>query len=1147
MISRNHLLSLLLSFVWITSGAQELPFVYYTPNNELNALPSAMVTNVYQDKEGFIWLSAFSSGLIRFDGSNMEIYGQQDGLVDLGTWQLLEDGAGHLWVSSNSGLVVSEEPIQNYQQGKRIKFTSTYQGIPLVGDALTMNQFTVDSKGRVWVGPDGKGLLIYEIDESDSLSVQSKSSDLYGSGVLQIKSLIPYQEGAVIAGLEGGRIVKFSDHEPIELYSGDKNSGEENFLALFEDQDKQIWAYKQNGEVVLFKNFKESPIFLAQIQPSNIASITSFQDNSIWVSNGASGIIKFNQSTGEKTGAYQRSNGLLSVNVFQVLKDREGNMWVAQSGGISKLRFNYNAFENFSARSISGEKPVLPSERVNSVLITERGLSPCRFWVGTEGGATCVDNSGDSQYITQKEGLLGDWVNGLAMDPRGRIWIATTQGLNAIAFNSKDILETAQNIRNITLFGTQAYLFSIPNSPPFLAAEHLSIKTHATQNKVESVWFPGLKSLYGVVQSKIYHFGPEHGLPSSIYKSVAYDEAGHLWVGTLDKGLYKSIQPISLEYLENITKSPSDITLFKPFWNIDNGAPTNHIEKLLWQEDKLWVGTQEGLFAINNLSAEIIHRINSSNGLPSDNAISFAESILTRNFWVGTNNGLAEVDPREAKVLKTISRQDGLIDNEVWLYGSVQVGLDGEVYFGTANGLSIYIPSLDRPNEVPPTIQLTLVDIVYQSRGRNEVTFEYSALSFANIAGVRYQTRLKGYEENWTSPSTVKRLRYTNLPAFFFPKKYSLEIMAINESGVSSETPLQFDFFIKPVPWLRWYAMLFYVVLIGSIVFAIDKYQRYRLTKKERDAARIREAELHAEAANARSMAAEAEAKALKADVEKKALEIEKIKELEKAYHELKSTQNRLIQSEKMASLGRLATGIAHEIKNPLNFINNFSEVSVELVEELDQALKLGDLGEVEYVMGQLKENTLRIEKHGKRADSIVHSMMQHARGTQSTAELFDINDLVKKYTDLAYNGKKAQNQEFSGNIEYGFDPNIPRIKIVGQEIGQVLMNLIGNSMDATRTKKQLLNESYEPKIKVITGVKDGMVYISVSDNGPGIPEAIREKIFEPFFTTKPTGEGTGLGLSLCYDIITQGHEGKLRLIQKEGEGAEFVIYLPSN
>ena len=246
-----------------------------------------------------------------------------------------------------------------------------------------------------------------------------------------------------------------------------------------------------------------------------------------------------------------------------------------------------------------------------------------------------------------------------------------------------------------------------------------------------------------------------------------------------------------------------------------------------------------------------------------------------------------------------------------------------------------------------------------------------------------------------------------------------------------------------------------------------------------------------------------------------------------------------------MASLGRLSTGIAHEIKNPLNFINNFSEVSAELVDELKTAIANNDKEEINYIMENLSFNTKKIDEHGKRADAIVRSMMQHSRGGQGEFEDYELNQLIKEYTDLAYHGKKSQNSDLDVLVNMQLDSSVTRVSIIPQKIGQVLQNIIENAIDSMWDHKKKTDGDYRPEIQISSRCSNGYVEIKIADNGPGIPEHIKEKIFEPFFTTKPTGEGTGLGLSLSYDFITQIHNGKLELADSELGGAAFVISLP--
>jgi signal transduction histidine kinase/ligand-binding sensor domain-containing protein len=1128
----------------IKAGAQELPLTHFTASgNESYSLPSSMVTNIFQDSEGFLWMAVFSSGLVRYDGAKMDIYSSQDGLTDLGVWQILEDGQGHLWISSNAGVVVSEEPVSSYKNGRKLKFTNQLGGVNLSDEGMTENRLAVDNSGKIWVATVTHGLINYHTGPDAQLTVDTVSTNLDGTIDFFVSSVFASKSGTLFAALEGGVLVECEGDTLNILYTPKVISNEQNFNSLFEDEKGRIWAFKQNGELLLFESKRSTPIFISKQPQTNYFGIYSFEEGVIWTSNSESGITRIDEDNFKVLGAYTRANGLLSNHIYDVFQDREGNVWIAQSGGVSKLRFNYKAFENFGAEPNAGEKPILPNPKVNTVLVPEIGSSQCRFWVGTEGGLACVHYDGLSTVLTEADGLFGDWINGMEQDKDGRIWIASIYGLSALVFDQKLIFNDGQNIKEIIIGGKTAYLFTMSDSPPIIASEKLALFSKQLNQDVESLWFPGSRGLYSIVGTNSFLLGEKSGLPQTVYNSVAFDGDGYLWVGTRDKGLYKSTTPITLEKLhENKFNKSIEFGLF---WSLENGAPTNNIEKLLWSNGKIWVGTQQGLISLDHKSGNIISTFNTASGLPANNPISFAVSPVDGNFWIGTNLGLTEFDPRQGKVIKTVSQRDGLIGNEVWLFGSVQIDASGQVYFGTDNGISIYHPYFDKINSVPPILQFTAIERPEWSENRNEITFEYAALSFADVSGVRYRTRLIGYEKEWSEPTGIRRLRYTNLPAFFWAKEYTLEVMAINESGVESELPITFSFLIKPMMWLRWWAFLIYLSILILIFLIIDKYQRKKVLKKERDAARLREAELQAETAMARSRAAESESKALQAEVEKKALELEKVEVLEKAYTELKQAQNQLVQAEKLASLGRLATGIAHEIKNPLNFINNFAGVSVELVDELAAAIKAGDMEEVDYLMESLKENTVRIEKHGKRADSIVQSMTQHAKATNATFDLFDLNTLVQNYLEIAYNTKKSKTPDLAVNINWQLQPNLEKVKLYGQQFGQALLNILGNALDAVWDQKIKQGGDYQPELTITTLLVEKHFEILVKDNGPGIPEDIKERIFEPFFTTKPTGQGTGLGLSLSYDIITQSHNGKLELETEVGKGTTFIIHIP--
>lgn len=284
----------------------------------------------------------------------------------------------------------------------------------------------------------------------------------------------------------------------------------------------------------------------------------------------------------------------------------------------------------------------------------------------------------------------------------------------------------------------------------------------------------------------------------------------------------------------------------------------------------------------------------------------------------------------------------------------------------------------------------------------------------------------------------------------------------------------------------------------------------------------------------------------LEALVAERTAEITKQKEaLMVTVEELKATQAQLVQSEKMASLGELTAGIAHEIQNPLNFVNNFSEVNAELLEELENEINKGNLEEIRAIAHDIKNNEAKINHHGKRADAIVKGMLQHSRTGSGAKELTNINDLADEYLRLAYHGLRAKDKSFNATMKTDFDTSFGMLNVVPQDLGRVILNLITNAFYAVSEKKKLQPQGYEPTVTVTTKKVNNKVEIRVMDNGMGIPPKVMEKIFQPFFTTKPTGQGTGLGLSMSYDIITNGHGGELKVKTREGEFAEFIIKLP--
>jgi signal transduction histidine kinase len=390
---------------------------------------------------------------------------------------------------------------------------------------------------------------------------------------------------------------------------------------------------------------------------------------------------------------------------------------------------------------------------------------------------------------------------------------------------------------------------------------------------------------------------------------------------------------------------------------------------------------------------------------------------------------------------------------------------------------------------------------------------------FSNQKGqIRYKLERSGKAGEWEY-SLDHTIRYEDLP----PGSYRLTVQAANGNNEFNSPVKTFNIRISPPFWQTWWFRILAAIFVIAVIYGIIQY-RSRSLKKQNIL------------------------------LEEKVLT--RTKELKHSLENLREAQKQLVQSEKMASLGELTAGIAHEIQNPLNFVNNFSEVSNELIDEMKAELDNGDTNEAKNIADEVKQNLEKILHHGKRADGIVKGMLQHSRTSSGQKEPTDINALADEYLRLAYHGLRAKDKSFNAKFESDFDNSIGKLNIISQDIGRVILNLINNAFYAVTEKKSSytnasLDNNYEPIVTVSTkrlgspSGDGGKIEIRVADNGNGIPQKILDKIFQPFFTTKPTGQGTGLGLSLSYDIV-KAHGGELKVETKEGEGTVFVIYLPS-
>ncbi|MDZ7604285.1 MAG: ATP-binding protein [Cyclobacteriaceae bacterium] len=431
-----------------------------------------------------------------------------------------------------------------------------------------------------------------------------------------------------------------------------------------------------------------------------------------------------------------------------------------------------------------------------------------------------------------------------------------------------------------------------------------------------------------------------------------------------------------------------------------------------------------------------------------------------------------------------------------------------------SSGTSASVGGLDKPIWETSEIDLESFENVF--------SFSVACFDFYEPEANQIQFMLEGYDRGWRQD-----LRDGETPYYVnvSPGSYTFRLRGANSLGVWNKEGISLKVIVHAPWYMTWWAYVLYGLILLGGVFTVDRFQRKRLVGREREKTQQRE--------------------------------LKQAREIEKAYKELKSTQSQLIQSEKMASLGELTAGIAHEIQNPLNFVNNFSEVNSEMIDELlaERSKVKGERDEdlEKVILNDIKQNLQKINHHGQRASGIVKGMLEHSRTSDGKKEPTDINALADEYLRLAYHGLRAKDKSFNADFKTVFDEKLPIVQVIPQDIGRVLLNLINNAFYAVNKKAKEDIEGYKPEVHVTTkttplhgGVGGGSpsIQIIVSDNGSGIPENIKDKIFQPFFTTKPTGQGTGLGLSLSYDIV-KAHGGELRVESKEGEGTSFIIQIP--
>jgi signal transduction histidine kinase len=613
------------------------------------------------------------------------------------------------------------------------------------------------------------------------------------------------------------------------------------------------------------------------------------------------------------------------------------------------------------------------------------------------------------------------------------------------------------------------------------------------------------------------------------------DNVGRLWLATEDGGLFR--------YNENRSR----VDYFRHDGVAESGLRTNILLALHEDvNDNLWVGTDDrGLhrwlpeFGMDTLATKMYAQ---ADGLPAADAGALFSDASGR-LWVASDTELAVLEPATDR-FRSFGVDDGLDTGRFTDNGQWQDPESGELWMGHGRGVVVFDPdkvvqkspapkvhlsalrlfnSVDAagaPVSVPGIRSLSQIELRHTD---NIIELDLATSSYRNTDQQQFEYRLEGLSEAWISLGNRSTITLTNLDA----GKYTLWLRASNDDDVWSEDTRALTIRQLPPWWASTVAYIIYSLLLVGAVSGTWVGQRRKLVATERR----------------------------RAEDERKELELQKARELEVAFKkldaahsQLKETQDQLVHSEKMASLGQLTAGIAHEIKNPLNFVKNFAELNTELLEELIEEIEGLDVPEdVQDLVEDILSNARHIVKHGSRADTIVASMMDHAVAGSGEKEPTDINAHVQEFANLSYHAWQAQNDETVIKIGFDLADDIPSVPIVAQEMGRVWLNIFNNAYYAVNEKADSTAESYTPTITVGSRSVENGIEVTITDNGPGIPPDERGNIFDPFYTTKPTGFGnTGLGLSMTHDIVSKGHSGTLIVGESDSGGAVFTIILPS-
>ena len=1148
-----------------------LPFL-----NVEHGIPSSLVYAILEDKSGNIWVGSDGGGVSVFNGESFTHYTVNEGLSSNIIWTIAEDRSGNIWIGTFGGGV-------SVFNGRNFIHYSENEGL----SSNTVWTILEDKTGNIWLGTDGGGVSVFN---GESFTHYTEKEGLSGNTV---KAIMEDSSGNIWLGTDGGGVSLFNG-ESFTHYTENEGLSDDYIFFIIEDKSGKIWIGTDIGVSVFngesFTHYTENE----GLTNDYINAILEDKSGNIWIGTYGGGVNVFN---GESFVHYTKREGLTNDYINAMMVDQSGNIWIGTDNGVNV--FNGESIIHYSDRE------GLSNSYVSAIIEGQNG----HIWFGTRGGGVSVFNGVNFTHYTQNEGLSHNYVLSILEDQRGNIWLGTQFGVSVFDGESfihytdyeglsentvwSMIEDQSGHIWLGSFFG--ASVFNGESFTHYTENEGLSYNTvyAILEDRSGNIWLGTDGGGVNVFNGESFtHYTVEEGLAFNIVSSILEDKSGNIWLGTVGGG----ISVFNGTSFANVTDSEGLANNI--IWSLveDTNTPRNVVT--------VYAGTEKGLSMISiiedessgdNESVFRIQNFGKQDGLKALNFLKGAVIDSKSHAWWGTADGLIKLD------LNTFAFSDKIPQprltrvevNEQFLdFRNMQ---DSSV--NNRGRSQMKFEDVQRFENYPLNLKL--------SYDNNHLTLHFVAIDWAAPHKIRYSHRMEGLNTNWSQPNANAVADYRNLSF----GTYTFQVRAIGESGEWSE-PFEYTFTILPPWWHTWWAYAIYALLfLGALrTFSLWRERRLRQEKEQ-----------------------------LQVNVEERTVELKKkSEELEHSLHNLKSTQDQLIQQEKLASLGQLTAGIAHEIKNPLNFVNNFSEVSLEIIDEaLEELQKIGEnehAAETAEILADIKANLAKIHQHGSRANGIVQSMLMHSRGGSGKMEPTDLNALIKEYVNLAFHGMRAGKEPINVDIDLQLDESVGEVPLIAEDFSRVILNICNNAFDAMRqtanlsgaevtrsantedtilsgaeatrsanteatnlsgaeatrsanTEATILsgaeatrsanteativsgaeatrsanNQGLEgvrsdttptstqnppPKLTVSTKSENGQILIEIEDNGPGIPDEIKDKILQPFFTTKKGTQGTGLGLSITHDII-KAHRGSLEIISEPGKTV-FQIQIPS-